>query len=269
MSESFYLYLTGGDAYLRRRDGYFGRGSIEEVGQWKWSVSDLSSLSFKELDNINWNKRRKLHVYLGSALCKFLVADLPNAAKEQEYPTLAAAQMAHRLGLDVAEWEFTCEADRRNNKLFICASRRAVIERIEILAPELRLELLSLKPFTAGIWNGYTNTVDAALPGNSLIAVENDALTTFTAQAGVLQTINSFYHRGEPDLINREVRRLQLSLGEEHYVAIALPATLRHFVAHHSKKVVEKPDAELLRRSPDFSDIMLSNEIKNALNDEA
>lgn len=223
-------------------------------------------MNLDELENINWSKRRELHVYLGSAICKFQITDLPGTVKEKELQTVAAAQMAHRLGLNIAEWEFTCQADRRNNKIIICASRRAIVDRIKSLAKEKRLKLSSLKPFAAVVWNEVGKIVDIANPGMSLIVAENDALTTFTAKAGILQAMNSFYHRQEAELINREVKRLQLSATAEHSVGIAVPAALRHIAASHLEKVLQKPQSASNRGS-DFTDMLLCDEAGNTLDD--
>jgi hypothetical protein len=115
MNESLHLYIMGNRALLRRRKGLFGRGTCEDIGQWTWVGAFESSFDFEAV-SANLKKRQTLNVYVGSCFCKFLVADLPEGVTDKEAPSVAAAQMAHKLGLNLAEWEFTAKSQARAKK---------------------------------------------------------------------------------------------------------------------------------------------------------
>lgn len=265
MSETLHLYLTGRDAHLRRVAGYFGRGPVDEVGQWQWNFLDPLSLNFDAVEGMDWERRRRLHVYLGSALCKFMVDDLPDGVRDEEYLAVASAKMAHKLGMTPSEWAFTSQVSKADRRTFTCALRKNIADRVNALAAEHKLKLVSMTPFVASLWNECEKAPDGAADSNfSLIVIEGDAFTTLAAKDGVIQSMNSFFHRGESDLVDREVNRLQLSLGVQQKIGVALLKRLRPFVDHQPEKLVQARHVQPLRSRPDFSDLMFRDEAKDS-----
>jgi hypothetical protein len=266
MNETFYLYLTGTTAYLRRTTGYFGRGPIDEVGQWEWDCLHPLSLNFDAVEGMGKERRRRLRVYLGSALCKFLVDELPDGVRDDEYLDVASAQTAHKLGLTASEWEFTFQLRKSDRKIFTCALRKQVAERIRTLAAKHRLKLMSMTPFVAALWNESTKFSDDAASSNlSLIVVEEDSFTTLASSDGVIHSMNSFFHRSEADLVNREVNRLQFSFGVEQNIGVALLEKLRPIVDHQPEKLIRVRQAQSQQRRHDFSDLMFCDEAGEAV----
>jgi len=266
MIETFSLYLTAHEAYLRRTTGYFGRGRIEDVGQWEWNFLEPLSLNLDVVAQPMGSKSRSLHVYLGSALCNFVVGELPDNVRNRESSAVASAQMAHRLGLTHSEWEFTSQTARGGRKTFTCALRRDAAERIRFLAAAHRLRLVSMRPFAANLWNectrthGFASELDVAL-----IAVEEDTFTTLVAKDRSLQSINRFFHRRESDVVTREVNRLQLSYGMDQKIGVALSAKLRPSLDHQGANVIQVYRSRTHRRRLDFGDLMFQDEEGGAL----
>lgn len=261
MIETFGLYLTGHEAYLRRTTEYFGRGPIDDVGQWEWNFSEPPSLNLDVVAQLPGSKRRSLHVYLGSALCNFVVGELPDSVRDRESSAVASAQMAHGLGLTHSEWEFTSQTAGGGRKTFTCALRKNAAERIRFLAAAHRLKLVSMKPFVANLWNECTRIDSLGDESNlALVAIENDTFTTLIAKHGFIQSINRFFHRRESDVVTREVNRLQLSYGMDQKIGVALPATLRPCVDHQQEYVIQGNGSQILQRRLDFVDLMFKNE---------
>ncbi len=212
MNESLHLYLTGSTLFLRREHGLPWRRRVATLGQAAWDGAALEPaiLAAAELappaKGPAW-RRRPLHVYLGSALCRFMVAKLPQGLRDEaERQAAAAAQMRHHLGLD-GGWTVALDAAAQPAGAVACAVRQELVGQLARLADANRLVLASVRPFATAVWN-------TARPGkDALIVVEDDAFTLFASGAAGLDTINTLAHRREHELIDRELRRVALASG--------------------------------------------------------
>lgn len=265
MIENFYLYLTGRDAYLRNTRGFFWPRRIDEVGHWNWICSDPESLNFDVMSSSAGRRPRRLHVYMGSALCKFLVVEFPVGIKNEEYALVSRSQMIHQLGLEISEWEFTSQVVKADGKIITCAVRKAVVERIRDLAKKKRMTLASVKPFVAQLWNDCAKAKpNEDISSFSLIAVEADAFTTVSAAEGVVQSINCFFHRGDCNLVSREGSRLQLANGKDHAIRVALLTEYRSNIEHKREELIRNQEFWPNGRRPDFVDLLSLDDIESA-----
>jgi hypothetical protein len=228
MNESLHLYLTGSACRLRREQGLAWRRRVTPAGEGEWDGALLDGDGLElAAPGRRW-RRRTLHVHLGSALCRFMVAALPQGLRDDtERQAAAAAQMRHQLGLDGAEWTCALDAaahDRSAPGTIVCAVRLAVMVQLRRLADVNRLALVSVRPFATTVWNAArAGTTDAA----TLIVVEDDAFTLFVAGSAGLETVSTMGHRRESELIERELRRVALAAGAQGgAVHLAMPAHL-------------------------------------------
>lgn len=264
MNESLHLYLNATEANLRRRSGPPWRRKIEQLAVSVWDMDDPASLKPEGLPSARtW--RRPLHVYIGSALSKFMAIDLPQGLRdESEVRAAAQAQMQHQLGLQATDWHFTLDRNATPGKSIVCAIRRDAIERLHLLSQENGLRLVSLKPFVAGVWNAVQSKRKGdASEGLALVAIENDAFTVFVEAAGALVSMNTLSHRCESDLVDREIRRLGYSAGAHALDAIrvALPPHLSALAQAASDRLIRHGDYLEHALYADFRDLLFGSSL--------
>jgi hypothetical protein len=256
MNESLHLYLTGSTLFLRREHGLPWRRRVAPLGQAAWDGAELkpSSLAAAELappaPGRAWY-RRPLHIYLGSALCRFMVTALPQGLHDEaECQAAAAAQMRHHLGLD-GGWTVALDAGSQPARAVACAVRQELVGQLGRLADANKLVLASVRPFATMVWNAAQGGTDA------LIVVEDDAFTLFASGAAGLDTVSTLAHRRERELIDRELRRVALSAGAGgSAVRLALPAHLDAMAPASAARAL-RMDARLGReRYADFRDLV-------------
>lgn len=221
------------------------------------------SLSFDSLD-LKKGVRFNLHIYIGSALSKFMAVSLPPSLKNEKEQQLAAqAQMVNQLGLNPSEWQFSMDLVRQPDKSVVCAIRRNVIERIRMLADENDLRLVSLKPYVVGVWNAMDAYRQGASESRSaLMAVESDAFTLLVNRFGKVESASTLLHHCEGGLIDREIRRLGFSLdaGEEQSIHLAVTDELLNLAQANTGKILSKNAFLKNEIYADFRDLLFASE---------
>jgi hypothetical protein len=219
------MYLAGSGVLLRRQAGILRR-TLAPAGQGSWDGRDLAGMTLEWPTAARSWPRRPLNVYVGSALCKFLVVALPAELRnDAERRAAGGAQMCHQLGLSSAEWVFALDTGEAREQTIVCGIPRALIAQLQAFAAARKLTLTSIRPFVSAVWNAcWTHADSDDSKSGDLIVVENDAFTVFASTMGKLRTIGTLVHRGEEGLIDREVRRIVLAAGmDAASIRIALP----------------------------------------------
>ncbi len=259
MIESFHLYITGKEAYLRRQTGLPWRRRVEVVDQWHWDPAVPASLLRASMGVKKWYRPR-LHVYVGSALCKFMAVALPLELHAiDELRAAGQAKMQHQLGLNAADWVFTLDSASPGGKAIVCAARRNVMDRVHELTAKTGLRLWSLKPYVVGIWNVAQKKVRAATPSaTALIAIEEDAFTVWMTRAGILDAMNTLGHAREPELVSREMKRLAFILGDDanENIGLALAPSLSSMMPPNAGKLLLRSAYVKENRYADFRDLL-------------
>jgi hypothetical protein len=255
MNSAFHLYLSGQEAMLRRESGFWQR-KVEELARWRWNQAEPASFDLPDLPEAG-KGRAGLHVYPGSALCRLMVVPCPPRLRDQaERNAVAAAQMSSQLGLNVGDWCFTTSLDADQGKLFVCAMRQALLERLRETAARKRLKLRVVAPYAQAVWNALAASRDGDGKLRSLIVVEPDALAVFSAKGRLLQTMGTLFHRRESGLVEREVSRARLMSGEaEHEVGVALLAGVGDLVPAQGHADILSDELVGRRLYADFRDL--------------
>lgn len=258
MTDSFHLYLNGRQAWLRRRTGWPWRQTVSALGQWDWDAAAPATLTLAPA----LAKGGRLHVYFGSALCRFGAVVLPaGLGDDAEQLAVAGAHMQVQLGLAPADWTLTLDAAAGpDGKANICAVRRTLLARLETLAREHDLRLVSATPFVTGVWNAFDQRRPAQLQGDhALVAVEDDAFTLITARAGALASLSSLSHGCEPELLGRELKRLALSMGGNgEPIRLALSSAVAPMGQAYGSKVLKRADFCAPALQADFRDLLFA-----------
>lgn len=214
MIDAYHLYLTSSKALLRKESGLPWKRTIESLGETSWDASQPSSLTLASA-GAERRLRPSLHVYVGSALSKFMLLDLPPALRDlQERRAATLAQMQHQLGLQAAEWEVSLDAIEGEGRFLACAIPRALSERLHTLSKQLSLRLVSIRPYFAAVWNAHVSSLaanDAQV--QALLALESDAFTSLVAKDGKVTAISAMPHHSEAGLVEREIKRMRYSMG--------------------------------------------------------
>ncbi|HYD82135.1 MAG TPA: hypothetical protein VEC06_20205 [Paucimonas sp.] len=270
MNESMHLYVTGRRVLARRKSGVLRWQRVEPAGEWAWDTANPASLRFGEPDAAGKGRRTDLHVYVGSALSKFLVLDLPAGLRDRDESRAAAqAQIQHQLGLHGADWVFALDLAPAPAKSVVCAVPRDFMERIRELARERNLRLVSLRPYVSGVWNAFRQDDASAHP--VLMAVEEDAFTLLVARQGVLQSMSSLRHGRESDLIEREIKRVELSVGADarRHIRLALPPDLLAMAGTNADKLLRQADGTKSGLHADFRDLLFAAAVDTAAEESA
>lgn len=268
MIDSYHLYISETRLLLRRESGFLWWRSVHAHGEWRWDAAMPSSLN---LENVVLKKklRSKLHVYVGSGLCKFMMVGLPPGLKNVEEERAAAqAQVHHQLGLVASEWRCAVDVVVAPNKSVVCAVRSSLLERIQNLSDEYGFRLVSFKPFVAGIWNAALEMRLPQASGESvLMVVENNAFTILVDRTGVVESISALSHNSEPDLVEREIRRVGLSLGSgaAASVRLAVSPEVRDLVQAHAPRVLQKGATGAPTLYADFRDLFFDPAVEELL----
>ncbi len=250
------MYVTGTDILVRRERGLWRR-SVAPIEQGKWNGTDLKTASIELPQPQRARQRRNLHVYLGSALCQFMVTTLPQGLRnEHERLAAAKAQMMHRLGLNVEEWQFTLDDSAQAQGRIACSVRQALMAQLRSLSEAYKLTLVSVRPFASVVWNTLQMKASSTAC-SSLLVVEEDALTLFASASGTLESISTLMHGREIGLIDREVRRLALAVGaEERPVHLVLPAHLDSMAPAFASQALRGSDYLKNECYADFRDLL-------------
>jgi hypothetical protein len=209
MIKSLHLYLTGAEAMLRVRAGAPWRRRTVDVAAWCYLLDSGILQVPCALPRTRW-RALPLHVYAGAGLCRFGVFDLPDKVRVGDIEAVGRAKLSHELGLDTVRWRFTCDQDRRRGKLIVAAVRADAAGRVEAFAVANRLRVVSIRPFGAVL----ANISEKALGGKAqrtLLAIERDALNTFTYEDGGIVGAASLPHDGQSSAVQRAVQRLTLN----------------------------------------------------------
>ncbi|PHV04666.1 hypothetical protein CSQ96_24560 [Janthinobacterium sp. BJB412] len=255
-----HLYLTESRGYVRRHAGWGWRRRTESLGQFDWHAG--APLELAPWLGRHW--RTSLHVHLGAALCRLVALEIPAGAKDAaEAQAVASASLQHEFGLASAEWLCTLERAPAGEKSAVCAIRRDLLERLRTAAAAApRSRLVSVKPLLAGVWAALPQRSEAEAAPSALLAVEEDAFTVVVTQAGKLLAMHSLPHRGEADLVERQVRRLGQSYGTamEARIHLALAQGRQGLLGDHHRLLLS--GREHLRRQyyPDFRDVLFAGE---------
>ncbi|MES2298131.1 MAG: hypothetical protein V4582_13885 [Pseudomonadota bacterium] len=262
MSNSYHLYLTSSQAFLRTRSGMPWSRTIAQLGEWRWDASAPASLQLP-IAKSPARRRPQLHVYAGSGLCKFMTLALPSGLRDHDERTaLVQAQMQRQLGINGSDWEFTFDTGPAEVNTIACALRRPVLERIHELSTEYGLRLMSVKPFVAGVWNAFRNRHASPPEAESvLIAIEDDAYTVLVARSTTLKAMSTLSHRGEHGLVEREVKRLGLSAGANaHDIRLAISQSVTSLAKDRATMILQKRDYLQLALYPDFRDLLFTGD---------
>ncbi|CAM3143767.1 hypothetical protein [Janthinobacterium lividum] len=260
MIDAYHVYLNASEVMLRRQTGWGRWRRVEEIARWQWDAGTPASLNF---DALKLRKRRyaTLYVHVGSALGKFMMLRLPSELQgEQEERAAAEAQMQHQLGLNAGQWEFTLDHLPTRGKIVACALRADIGARLRQLANEHSLRLLSVRPYVAGVWNAMQLLRGPATlnGGRAVMMVERDAFTIVIEKEGKMDAMSTMIHRCETEVINREIRRMAYSLGEDaqRHVYLAVAGELLPLAQLHADKVVRHEDFLQPNLYADFRDLL-------------
>ncbi|MBJ7308991.1 hypothetical protein ACFOLJ_06355 [Rugamonas sp. CCM 8940] len=254
-----HLYLTGSKGYVRRHAGWGWRRRTELLGQFDWHAG--APLDLAPWLGRHW--RTSLHVHLGSALCRLMALEIPAGAKDAaEAQAIASASLQHEFGLGAAQWLCTVERAPAGQKSAVCAMRRELLERLRAAAPGPQLRLVSVKPLLAGVWSALPRRGGADASPSALLAVEEDAFTVVVTQAGKLLAMHALPHRGEADLVERELRRLGHSYGMamETRVGLALARGQQGLLGEHHRLLLSGREHLRRRHYADFRDVLFAGE---------
>lgn len=262
MIDSYHLYLSASEAMLRRQSGMPWRRRVEQLGAWRWDASRPASLMLERFAP-RGRLRAPLHVYVGSALSKFMAFDLPVGLRSpQEQRAAAQAQMQHQLGLNAADWELALDAGTGVGKSVACAVPRQVSARVAMLASEHRLRLVSLRPYVTAVWNMVraqnSRATDGGAP-SALLALEGDAFSILMERSGQMVAVSAMRHGREAGLVEREIKRLGYALGADGQsrIQLALSAQLDGIAPAHAGKIVRNPAGAPACLYIDFRDLLL------------
>lgn len=260
MIDDWLAYITGSTVKIRRRSGFFWKRTITDIGESGWNNKDPSSLTFGQIKKTgSWST---LSIYLGSALCKIMAVDLPSGVTDlNEQHAVAQAQMHRQLSIDPTDWVCTVDAILAPNKSVACAIRRDIFDRLNTVAAEKKLRLISVRPYITGIWNTFQKKY-AGLPHSALLVIEKDALTVICTASGFIVAINTLGYRGEPAVIEREVRRLGMSLGSDsgQTVYLALAEKNQTYSGVGAGQLLNRADFLKPLRYADFRDLLFSDD---------
>lgn len=268
MIDAYHIYLNASEVMLRRQTGWGRWRRVEELARWQWNASTPASLNF---DPLELRKRRyaTLAVHVGSALGKFMMLQLPPGLQgEQEERAATEAQMQHQLGLNPGQWEFTLDHLPARGNIVACALRADIGARLRQLANEHSLRLLSVRPYVAGVWNAMQlwrgPTPPASDGGSAVMMVERDAFTIVIEKKGAMEAMSAMTHRREAEVINREIRRMAYSLGEDaqRHVYLAVAGELLPLAHLHADKVVRQEDYLQPILYADFRDLLFQSPVQ-------
>jgi hypothetical protein len=262
MIDSYHLYIDETRLLLRRQTGLLRWRRVEPHGEWKWDASRPLSLNLENL-GIRKKFRSDLHVYVGSGLSKFMAIALPPGLQNAEEERAAGqAQVQHQLGLNASEWVCAVDAMPAPNKSVVCAVRRSLLERLQHVSDVHGFRLASFKPFVAGIWNTVReNKEDATSEESVLMVVENDAFTVLFERGGVIESISALSHGGEPDLVEREIKRVGYALGAmaEESVRLAVSRDMRSLANSQASRILLGADYLSMALYADFRDLLFAS----------
>jgi hypothetical protein len=175
------VYVDRGAAQLRSVAGMWPRRRVREAARVaRTQLSDM----VREAGRGAKSGRRRLHVLLGSSLCRFLLLENTRRLKgDSEVLALAASFLKERLGLDPAEW--TCSVDRDwDRTALVCAVRSALLDELRASALEADAELRSVRPWIGELLrarNGQASKV------RMLGVIEPDAVSLLSDRSGSTQ----------------------------------------------------------------------------------
>lgn len=262
MIRSLHVYLTAKQVRLRWKSRLPWQTALHDLPPQRWNADDLASLML-DLPSTTGKWRNGLNVHLGSALCRFMIVDVPpSVTAPEERLAIARAQLTHRMGLDVSQWEVTLNTAGQGTSMLACAMRSNLSNRLRQMADANSLRLDSVKPFVASVWNSidakFDDTKDVP---TALLAVEEDAFTVFQARGGHCSSVHTMTHSGEPDLVEREMKRLGLVWGGGVLDGMRLAVLSgSNFSTRADVVPVRHADFLAQARYPDFRELLFQSE---------
>jgi len=212
MINQLHVYLTGDRILLRRQTGWLWRREMEPLEPLRWNADDPATLTLPPTTRAF--PRASLHVYLGAALCQLMTLKIPASGLGRgEAQVIALATLQHELGLPPGEWDCALDDAYPAGKSPACAMRRSLLDRLRAAATQGGYQLVSVRPLAACLWNiarEQPGWHDAA--SKALLSIEDDAFSVLVEHAGVLSSVLTLPHNGEPGLVERELRRIGYSV---------------------------------------------------------
>ena len=269
MTESLHLYLTNSKVYARKKTGLFWKAHIENIGEWDWSSRLPETLPLHlVIEKSNSKRLTQVYVYLGAALCKLMVVDLPPNLRDNSEKTVAAhAYMMQKLGLNIADWRSTIDATHGNRKAVVCAAQQSLLLCIEKMALAQSINVASISPYFRGVWNIFQKK-RTVKKRTALLALENDAFTIAIASNGVIDSVSTLMHQGESNIFDREIKRLHVSLGNDDQTEIFLACTetlVGKIPLNFTQNLLLAKDFQNHSIWMDFSDLMFQAQSKVAV----
>ena len=181
----FFAYLDRGSARLRSGAGFRPAAQARDLGR---IARGQLPQALREASAKAGTAQRRLHVLLGSSLCRFtLLENTGRLNSDAEVLALAAVALKDRLGLEPSEW--IGAVDRQwDQSALVCAVRAQLLEELRAAASFEGCRLASVRP-----WIGEFLRVRGgqARKLRSLGVIEPDAASLLSGQAGatLIQTI--------------------------------------------------------------------------------
>ena len=177
----FFVYVDRSAAQLRSVAGTRPTRRVRETARVaRGQLSDV----LREAGRDAKSGRRRLHVLLGSSVCRFLLLENTRRLKgDSEVLALAVGLLKERLGLDPAEW--TCAVDRDwDRTALVCAVRSALLDELRASAVAADAKLASVRP-----WIGELLRVrNGQAPKLGMLGViEPDAVSLLSDRSGSTQ----------------------------------------------------------------------------------
>ena len=177
----FFVYVERGAAQLRSVAGMWPRRRVREGA--RVARAQLSDV-LREAARGAKSGRLRLHVLLGSSLCRFLLLENTRRLKnDAEVTALAAGLLKERLGLDPGEW--VCGVDRDwDRTALVCAVRSALLDELRASALAVEAELLSVRPWIGELLRASDGqATKVAMLG----VIEPDAVSLLSERSGSTQ----------------------------------------------------------------------------------
>lgn len=258
MIDTLHLYITKTSIQARRQTGVLWKKRIEQVGEW--SISSLNAPPFAQLPV--QKKWTRVHVYLGSALCKFMSVVLPqDIRKPEERTAVARAKLMDKFGLVATDWEVCVDAPDVQRRSVACAMPTNLLASIRAYTSAKHLRLSSITPYVSHVWNVFEE-MPCAKETSALLLLESDAFTVMQAQASQIEVIHSLQHQAEPAIIDRELKRIRVAIGSDHAPNIHIALPINSFYAAHlntpqlTRKTKRQENTMLY---PDFTDLCIAH----------
>jgi hypothetical protein len=218
MNETYHLYLTSSRARLRRTAGWPWRRTVAEICEWDWIPG--GPLAWPAATARHGARRRPLHVFAGSAFCRFMAVQLPSGLRnEDEARIVVQSQMEAELALDPGQWRYAFSGGGTLAPVVGCAMHEALCRNVQHFAESSHLRLISLRPFLEAAWNAnlHPGTAD-----KTMILVEQDAYSVSSMETRHITSASSSVHEDDAEGVRRAIRRQLIGREAPHPGALQL-----------------------------------------------